>query len=87
MSFTSTFTVEGETSILGGLPVWAVFFYCRGDGWETDDDFTLEALHWLKRDGSKGGVIPKHIVRRAEDADMYFCDAFQRLLEAKGVEA
>ena len=73
------FIVEGPTTVLGGLPVWAVFTYSRGDGWETDDDFDLDALHWLKSDGSKGGVVPEHIVQRAEGQDMYFCDAFEQL--------
>ena len=77
------FIVEGPTTILGGLPVWAVFTYTRGDGWETDDDFELDALHWQKRDGSKGGLIPEHIVDRAEARDMYFCDAFTRLSEGQ----
>ena len=74
-------TVEGPTTILGGLPVWAVFTYERGDGWETDDDFTLDAMHWLKRDGTKGGALPQHLRDRAEDRDMFFCDAFQQLCD------
>lgn len=61
--------------------MWAVFTYTRGDGWETDDDFELDALHWLKADGSKGKELPQHIKDRAEKADMYFCAAFERLSE------
>ena len=75
----SCFKIEGPSTILGGLPVWAEFTYTRGDWGFTDDDFDLDALYWLKRDGTKGNPLPEHMYDRAEKHDEYFSDCFQQL--------
>lgn len=63
---------EGPCTVLGGLPMWAVCWYTRGDGWETDDDCGVTSLHWQKRDGSKGAEVSQKIYDRLEKADPYW---------------
>lgn len=71
---------EGPATILGGLPVWAEVSFYRGDGWTTDDDAEVDALYWLKRDGTKGAPLPQHIIDRAEAKDPYWqCDVIEKV--------
>lgn len=57
-------------TILGGLPVLAE---CE---WTTDywgeHDAHVEALYWIKRDGTQGKEIPQSIIDRLERSDKYW---------------
>ncbi len=70
---------EGPGTILGGLPVIAVVWFSRGDGYTTDDDAGVGSIHWVKRDGSKGKEIPVHVRDRAEVYDYAFCDLIEQV--------
>ncbi len=63
---------EGPCTILGGLPVIAEVWFTRGDGWTTDDDAGVDALYWIKRDGTKGKPVPQSIYDRLEKKDPYW---------------
>lgn len=72
----------GPSSILGGLPVWAEVSFTRGDGWTTDDDAEVDALYWLKRDGTKGSPLPEHMYDRLEAKDPYWqCDVIEKVTD------
>jgi hypothetical protein len=58
--------LRGPATILGGLPVWAECWFTRGDGWTTDDDCGVDALYWLRRDGTKGAPLPQKIIDRLD---------------------
>lgn len=66
---------EAPATILGGLPVIAEVSFGKdsdtpsgpGDYWAE-----VENIYWMKRDGSKGREIPKHLWDRAEKYDRYF---------------
>lgn len=76
-------TLEGPARILGGLPVWAVCWYTRGDGWTQDDDAGVESLHWLKRDGTKGALLSQKILDRLERTNPHWeCDVCDTVFEA-----
>jgi hypothetical protein len=74
--------LEGPCTILGGLPVWAVCWYERGDGWMTDDDAGVDSLHWLKRNGTKGKEVSEKIYDRLEKADPYWqCEVTEQVFD------
>lgn len=58
--------LSGPATILGGLPVFAECWYTRGDGLTTDDDCGVEALYWLRRNGTKGKELPQSIMDRLD---------------------
>lgn len=59
-------------TVLGGLPLYAEVSWTRGDGWTIDDDADVEALYWLKRDGSKGAPVSQKIYDKLEESDPYW---------------
>lgn len=75
---------EGPGTILGGLPVIAIVHSGKdadtpngpGEYWSE-----VLAIHWSKRDGSKGKELPEHIVARAEKYDYAFCDLIEAVHE------
>lgn len=82
MGYGSSYTIEGPSTMLGGLPIWLEVFYTRGDGWETDDDYDVTGVYWLKKDGTKGKHVPQHMIERAERLDDYWhVDAFDRMCD------
>lgn len=73
---------EGPATILGGLPVIAEVWFTRGDGWMTDDDAGVDALYWVKRDGTKGKEVPKSVYDRLEKSDPYWhCEVTDQVSE------
>lgn len=64
-------TLSGPATILGGLPVFAVCWFTRGDGWTQDDDCGVEGLYWLRRDGSKGKELPQSVLDRLEKVSFW----------------
>lgn len=66
----------GPTVLMGCLPVWIEVAVGKdadtpngaGEYWEE-----VEAIYWLKRDGSKGSPISQRLWAKAEKADPYFC--------------
>lgn len=67
---------EGPGTVLGGLPVIAVVESGKDDDTPNGPGeywSEVQAIHWRKRDGSKGKEIPEHIVERAEKYDYGFC--------------
>lgn len=73
---------EGPGTILGGLPVIAVIESGKdadtpngpGEYWSE-----VQVLHWMGRKGEKRGVVPEHIVDRAEKYDYAFCDLIEQV--------
>lgn len=81
---------EGVGTILGGLPIIAkVAFGKDADGpWGYGEYWSeVEAIYWVKRNGTKGKEIPQHIFDRAEKYDPYFCSLTEHLSECAAHEA
>lgn len=74
-------TLRGPATILGGLPVFAVCWYTRGDGWSTDDDCGVEALYWLRRDGTPGKELPQKIIDRLEKVPFWEADVCEMVCD------
>lgn len=80
---------EHAGTILGGLPVIAVLESGKdpdtpigpGEYWTE-----VQALHWVKRDGSKGKEIPEKVYERAEAYDYAFCDLIENIHEQMAYE-
>ncbi len=75
----------GQGTILGGLPViadvdWGTDYW--GEGYAE-----IEAIYWMKRDGSKGKPIPQSVFDRAEKYDNYFSSLIEQLSENAAYEA
>lgn len=67
----------GPGTILGGLPIiaevsWGTDYW--GEGYAE-----IEAIYWVKRDGTAGKPIPQHLWDRAEKYDAYFCSLVEQL--------
>jgi hypothetical protein len=41
----------------------------------------VDAIYWLKRDGTKGKEIPKSVYDRAEKYDYAFCDLIEQVFD------
>jgi hypothetical protein len=63
---------SGQVTVLGGLPAIAEVSFYSGDGWSTDDDADVDALFWVKRDGSKGAPFSEKMYDRLEKRDPYW---------------
>lgn len=77
-------------SILGGLPVIAeiCFGYDSGTPYSTGGGYAeVDAIYWMKRNGSKGKMIPDHLKERAEAYDPYFAELIERATEHLIAEA
>lgn len=75
-------------TVLGGLPVIAEVTFTRGDGWMTDDDASVDALYWIKRDGTAGALVSQKIYDRLEKHDAYWeADVTEQVSEALAYEA
>lgn len=82
--------MERIATILGGLPVIADVSFGKdadtpngpGEYWSA-----VDALYWLKRDGSRGAPVPQHIFDRAERYDPGFCELTERVSEELAYEA
>lgn len=75
----------GPGTILGGLPIiadvsWGTDYW--GEGYAE-----IEAIYWVKRDGTAGKPIPQHLWDRAEKYDAYFCSLVEQLSEYAACEA
>lgn len=75
----------GQGTILGGLPViadvsWGTNYW--GEGYAD-----VDAIYWMKRDGSKGKAIPQHLFDRAEKYDPYFSRLTEQLSDQAAYEA
>jgi hypothetical protein len=80
---------EGAGHILGGLPVYA-YIDCGKDS-DTPNGpgeywSEVRSLHWLKKDGTPGKELPKHIVERAEKYDYGFCTLMENIAEQLAYE-
>lgn len=64
--------VEGPCTVLGGLPLIAEVTFTRGDGWMTDDDAEVDALYWVKADGTKGKPVSQAFYDRLEKRDEWW---------------
>lgn len=56
--------------ILGGLPVMAECVWTK-DYWG-EYDAHVEAMYWIKRNGTQGKEIPQSIIDRLERSDKYW---------------
>ncbi len=72
---------EGPATVLGGLPVIAEVWFTRGDGWMTDDDAGVDALYWMKRDGTKGKPLSEKIMERIEKEEYWECDVIDKVTD------
>lgn len=75
----------GQGTILGGLPViadvsWGTDYW--GEGYAE-----IEAIYWIKHDGTKGKPIPQKVFDRAEAYDSYFSCLVEQLSEQASYEA
>lgn len=78
---------EGPCTVLGGLPLIAEVSFTRGDGWTTDDDADVDALYWIKRDGSKGKPVSQKIYDRLDKSDPYWqCGVIEQVSDHLGYE-
>lgn len=57
---------------MGGLPVIAEVWFTRGDGWMTDDDAGVDALYWIKRDGTKGKRLSDALMEKIARKDPWW---------------
>jgi hypothetical protein len=75
--------MEGEVTVLGGLPCYAVVHFWKGDGYTTDDDYEV-TLFWLKRDGKKGAPFSVKMYNRLATRDPYWSgDTVEQLADAE----
>lgn len=72
--------------MLGGLPLWAECSFSRGDGWG-DDDCSVDALYWLKRDGTKGKEVSQKIIDRLDKDPCWESDVCLLVSEQAAYEA
>ena len=72
---------EGPATILGGLPVWVEASAGVDDNPITGREYwsEVDALYWLKKDGTKGSPIPQKVWDRAEEYDYGFCTTLEQL--------
>lgn len=67
--------LAGPAQILGGLPVWAECSVHKSPAgpWGPEEyDMEVDALFWLKKDGTKGGALPEHMYDKASEKDPYW---------------
>lgn len=72
-------TYHGAGTILGGLPIiaevsWGTDYW--GEGYAE-----VEAIFWMKRDGTAGKPVSQKIWDRAEKYDAYFSCLVEQLQE------
>lgn len=80
-------TATRIVSILGGLPVYAEIDWSRGDGYTVDDDAWVDALYWVKRDGSQGNPVPESMYEKLEKHDPYWeCEVTENVFEQLSFE-
>lgn len=75
----------GFGTILGGLPIiadvdWGTDYW--GEGYAE-----IEAIYWMKKDGTKGKPIPQKVFDRAELYDSYFSSLIEQLSDAAAHES
>lgn len=75
----------GFGTILGGLPIiadvdWGTDYW--GEGYAE-----IEAIYWMKKDGTKGKPIPPKVFDRAELYDSYFSSLIEQLSRAAAHES
>lgn len=63
-------TVRAPVRICGGLPVIAEVFFDQ-DYWG-EHDATVEAIYWMKKDGTAGSQVSQKVYDRAEKYDCQF---------------
>lgn len=77
--------MEGHGTILGGLPVIGVMTGGY-DSYAMEYWTEIVSVHWVKRDGTKGAEIPKHIRDRAEEYDYGLSDLMTQISEQAAFE-
>jgi hypothetical protein len=61
----------GPATVLGGLPVVADVWF-SGPDYYGEYDCGVNALYWMKRDGSKGKELSQRVMDRIEKRDPYW---------------
>lgn len=78
----------GIVTLLGGLAVWVEVSFYPGDGWTTDDDAAVDAVYWLKKDGTKGSEFSPKMYDRLDKWYPYWeADAIETVSEYLAYQA
>ncbi len=71
-------SARGHATILGGLPIVADVSFGR-DGWTGEYWAEVDALYWMKRDGTAGKPLPQKVIDRAAEYDYGFCYVIEQV--------